>query len=253
MKKLKILSKKSILIVLLLIIWLTIPNYIDNIFVPPLLRVLKAGAALAVTGELEMHIVTSLKIAFVGLIISTAIAVPLGVLLGWFKEAEEYIDPIFQIIRNTSILAILPLFILVLGIGDASKYAIIIWATLPPTLLNTIQGVKNADPVLIRAAQSMGISRLGLFAKVIIPSAMPFILAGFRLSAGIALIVLVGAEMLGAKYGLGFMIFNYMHAYMIPNMYVGILTLAIIGMAVNSLLVRLENRLTAWQEKSTEA
>jgi NitT/TauT family transport system permease protein len=152
--------------------------------------------------------------------------------------------------RNTSILAILPLFLLIFGVGDISKYAIVIWACLPPTLINTIQGVKNADPVLIRSARSMGITTLGLFWKIVMPSAMPFILAGFRLSAGIALIVLVGAEMLGARYGLGFMIYNFMHAYMIPDMYVGIVMLAIIGIIVNAILIRVENYLTRWQEKN---
>ncbi|MDR1136268.1 MAG: ABC transporter permease [Clostridiales Family XIII bacterium] len=241
--------KKSVVIAVLLVLWLIVPNFVHSMFLPPLGTVLKAGGGLAASGELWMHVCTSLKIAFAGLMISTVIAIPLGIILGWFKTVEDYIDPVFQVVRNTSILAMLPVFLLVLGIGDASKYAIITWATLPPTLINTIQGVKNADPVLIRSAKSMSIGNIGLFAKVIIPSAMPFILAGFRLSAGISLIVLVGAEMLGARYGLGFMIFNYMHAYMIPNMYVGILSLAIIGMIVNSLLVMLENYLTRWREK----
>ncbi|MDR1496126.1 MAG: ABC transporter permease, partial [Clostridiales Family XIII bacterium] len=242
--------KKSIVIIGLVVVWLIVPNYVHSMFVPPLASVLEAGRELAVTGKLWLHTIASLKVAFVGLAISTVIAVPLGVLLGWFKTVEDYIDPVFQIMRNTSILAILPLFLLIFGVGDISKYAIVIWACLPPTLINTIQGVKNADPVLIRSARSMGIGTPGLFLKVVMPSAMPFILAGFRLSAGIALIVLVGAEMLGARYGLGFMIYNFMHAYMIPDMYVGILMLAIIGIIVNAVLVRAENYLTRWQEKN---
>ncbi|MDR0853874.1 MAG: ABC transporter permease [Clostridiales Family XIII bacterium] len=245
--------KKSIVIIALLVIWLIIPKYVNNLFVPSLFDVLKTGAELAISGKLWINTITSLRIAFIGLIISTVIAVPLGVILGWFKTVEEYIDPTFQIIRNTSILAILPIFLLIFGVGDTSKYAIIIWATLPITLLNTVQGVKNADPVLIQSARSMGIGNFGLFTKVIIPSAMPFILAGFRLSASISLIVLVGAEMLGARYGLGFLIYNSMHAYMIPEMYVGILMLAIIGIALNAVLVRTENYLTRWQEKVVQS
>jgi NitT/TauT family transport system permease protein len=171
-------------------------------------------------------------------------------LLGWFARLERYLDPTLQIIRNTPVLAILPIFILILGIGDASKIAIVIWATFFPTLLNTIQGVKNVDTVLIRSAQSMGISSVGLFFKVILPAASPYILAGFRLSAGVALIVLVAAEMIGAMHGLGFMIFNYQHSYQVPKMYVGILTLAIIGVITNWLLLKLEGRLTRWQEKT---
>jgi NitT/TauT family transport system permease protein len=102
--------------------------------------------------------------------------------------------------------------------------------------------------VLINLAKSMNISRSGLFWQVILPGALPYILAGVRLSAGVSLIVVVGAEMIGARYGLGYMIFNYQHNYMVPYMYVGILTLAIIGVLVNWFFVTLENRLLIWQE-----
>jgi NitT/TauT family transport system permease protein len=158
------------------------------------------------------------------------------------------VDPLLQVIRNTSVLAILPLFVLILGIGEVSKIGIIIWAAFFPSLINTIQGVKTVDPVLIRSARSMGCSETRLFVKVILPAASPYILAGLRLSAGVSLIVVVGAEMIGARFGLGYMIFNYQHNYLVPYMYVGILTLAIIGVVVNSLLVLFEKRLTRWQE-----
>jgi len=250
---LKLFYQKTVVIAALVVLWIIVPLFIDNIYVPSLLVVLKEFGALIASGELFKHIGASLKIAFIGLFIAEALAIPLGVLIGWFKKVDAYLDPLLQVMRNTSILAILPLFVLFLGIGELSKIAIIVWGCFFPTLINTIQGVKTTDLNLIRSAQSMGISNLGLFVKVVIPAASPYILAGFRLSAGIALIVLVGAEMVGAFYGIGFMIFNAQHAYMIPRMYVGILTLAILGVLVNLLSTKLENGLLSWQERNTQA
>jgi NitT/TauT family transport system permease protein len=243
--------RKSIVIIVLIVLWIVIPLFINTLYVPSLLTVLEEFGTLLTSGELIRHILASLKIAVIGLLISEAIAIPLGVLIGWYKKLDAYLDPLLQVMRNTSILAILPLFVLFLGIGDISKIAIIIWGCFFPTLINTIQGTKNVDPNLIRSAQSMGISNAGLFFKVVIPGASPYILAGFRLSASIALIVLVGAEMVGATYGVGFMIFNAQHSYMIPKMYVGIITLAIIGVLVNLLSTKMETRLLRWQESNT--
>jgi NitT/TauT family transport system permease protein len=243
--------RKTIVIAVIIALWIVIPLFLDNLYVPSLLTVVKEFGSLVESGELLRHILASMKIAAIGLLISEAVSIPLGVLIGWYKKLDTYLDPLLQVMRNTSILAILPLFVLFLGIGEVSKIAIIIWGCFFPTLINTIQGTKNVDPNLIRSAQSMGISNLGLFFKVVIPGASPYILAGFRLSASIALIVLVGAEMVGATNGVGFMIFNAQHSYMIPKMYVGIITLAIIGVLVNLLSTKMENRLLRWQESNT--
>jgi NitT/TauT family transport system permease protein len=233
----------------LVAVWLFVPLYVRNMFMPSLFDILKAFGELILSGELWLDILWSLRVSFIGLALSAATAIGLGMLLGWFSRLERYLDTILQIMRNTPVLAILPVFILIFGIKDLSKIAIVFWAAFFPTLLNTIQGAKNADANLIRSAQSMGVNSIGLFFKVILPAASPYILAGFRLSAGVALLVIVAAEMVGAQHGLGFMIFNYQHSYQIPKMYVGILTLAVIGVLVNFLLVKMEKRLTRWQEK----
>jgi len=148
-----------------------------------------------------------------------------------------------------SVLAILPLFVLFLGIGEVSKVSVIVFGCFFPQLINTIEGVKNVDPVLIKAARSMGLSRLGIFWKVVLPGSMSYIIAGFRLCASISLLILVGAEMLGAEYGLGYMIYHYQQAYMIPKMYAGIIIMVVIGVLINGLIAYAEKRLTIWQEK----
>lgn len=248
--KLFFIYQKIIIIAFLIVLWELLAHFSDSIYFSSLLTVGKEFNKMIASGELAKHIGTSLKISVIGLVIGQCLAIPVGALLGWYEKAYNYLDPLLTIARNTSILAILPLFVLFLGIGDTSKIAIIVWATFFPTMLNTMQGVKHADVLLIKLARSMCVSNLGLFSKVILPSASPYITAGFRQSAGIALLVIVGAEMLGARYGIGYMIFQAQKSYLIPKMYVGIITIAALGVIVNWLCTKMEQRLMTWQEKT---
>jgi NitT/TauT family transport system permease protein len=241
--------QKSIIIILLVVLWEVLSHTSDSISFPSLLTIGEEFGKLIASGELAKHVGTSLKISAIGLVIGQALAIPVGALLGWYEKAYNYLDPLLTLMRNTSILAILPLFVLFLGIGDISKIAIIVWGTFFPTMINTMQGVKHTDATLIRSAQSMGVGNLGLFVKVVLPSASPYIMAGFRQAAGIALLVIVGAEMIGARYGIGYMIFQAQKSYLIPKMYVGIITMAILGIVVNALCSKLERELIKWQEK----
>ena len=250
-KALKI-FESSIVIVLLLAAWTIVP-LLPGIkmprFFPSFLEVIQAYGTMIERGVFWLDVTTSLRIALSGLVLAALAAIVLGLLLGWFSRFERYLDPLLQFFRNTPVLAILPLFILILGIGDITRISVVFFAAFFPTLLNTIQGVKTADPVLIRAANSMGIGKLGLFTKIILPSAVPYIIAGFRLSAGVSLVVLVAAEMLGAAHGLGISIWTYQFSYQMAPMYANIITLAVIGVLMNWLLLKLETYLTRWQEK----
>ncbi|MDR2089975.1 MAG: ABC transporter permease [Clostridiales Family XIII bacterium] len=241
--------RKSILIIVILLAWAIIPLFVRNMFLPSLLDVLEEMWEMILSGELIKHLMGSLKRAAAGLLIAELLAIPIGIGLGWFPRFESYLDPLLQAMRNTSVLTILPLFVLLLGIGEVSKVTIITWGCFFPTLINTIQGVKNVDPILIRAARSMGISGFGLFRKVVLPGSMSYIIAGFRLSASVSLLVLVGSEMLGADFGLGYMILHYQQAFLIKKMYCGILVMIIIGVLLNSAIIRLERKLTVWQDK----
>jgi NitT/TauT family transport system permease protein len=202
------------------------------------------------SGELLLNIYATLKVCFFGLLAGTVSGIALGLILGWYRKVELYLDHVFQVMRNTSTLALLPLFVLLFGVGDLSKILLIMWGTFFPMLINTTQGVKNADPVLIRSARSMSVGSLGLFFKVVLPAASPYILSGFRLSAGASLIIVVGAEMLGAFHGLGRMVFASSTNYFFAKMYAAVITLAILGVTVNALTTKLENSMTKWQDKS---
>ncbi|MEJ8641945.1 ABC transporter permease [Streptomyces sp. MS1.HAVA.3] len=157
-------------------------------------------------GQLADHTRASLVRSFGGFGIAVAVAVPLGLLIGWYRPLADFLGPLLEVFRNTAALALLPVFVLLLGIGETSKVSIVVYACLWPVLLNTISAVRNADPTLIRLARSMDLSTPRLFQKVILPSSVPAIFTGIRLAGAVSILVLVAAEMIGAKAGLGFLI-----------------------------------------------
>lgn len=249
LKKSIIFYRKSIVIILFFIIWELLARFgiVSQFILPTVISVLEMFKTDILNGKLFMHTSISLQRTGTGFLAANIIGIILGMLMGWFTKLEKYLDPLLQLFRNTSVLAMFPVFILLFGLGEASKVAIVFWGSLWPVLLNTIGGVKGVDPIFIKSAKSMGISTYLLFKKVILPAALPEILTGIRLSAGVAIIILVAAEMLGASKGLGFLIFNSQTKYDVQRMFMGIITISTLGMLVNCLLVKLELRLVSWK------
>ncbi|BBB89524.1 putative aliphatic sulfonates transport permease protein SsuC [Methylomusa anaerophila] len=247
--------KKVIAIGVVIALWEILPlmGIVDYRSLPPFSDVILGLVEITLTGELFTHMVSSLQRSLAGFVLAVALAVPLGILMGWFKRFERIVDPLVQTCRNTPVLALYPLFILFFGLGELAKISIIFYGSLWPILINTIEGVKTVDALLIKAARSMSISRLFLFTRVILPAAVPSILTGLRISATRSVIILVAAEMLGASSGLGFFIFATRAQYEIEKMYAGILVLIILGVTVNYLLVKLENYLSRWKENMEPA
>lgn len=242
-------------VIVFLAIWELAPRVglADPIFVPPLDKVLASLVPIAKDGTLLKDVAISLQRAILGFGLSVIIAIPLGLLIGWFKRVERFLDPLLQFFRQTSPLALLPVFILIFHIGELSKVAIIFWGVLWPVLINTIAGVKSVDPLYIKSARSMGASPLTLFAKVILPGASPLIFSGVRLSASSAIVMLTAAEMIGANSGLGFLIYYSQQTFKVPEMYAAILMIAILGTIVNYILVAVEKRVMKWKEEIPES
>jgi NitT/TauT family transport system permease protein len=144
-----------------------------------------------------------------------------------------------------------PVFITLLGIGEISKISIIFWVCQWPVLFNTVTGIKNVDPALVKMARSLGMSKFQMFYKVLLPGAMPSVFTGIRMSAVFAFFMLIGAEMIGASSGLGYMILQAQATFQMPKMWVGIVTVALLGILVNLLIQYLEKRLSGWKEAIT--
>ncbi|WP_328338527.1 ABC transporter permease [Micromonospora sp. NBC_00421] len=230
-------------------IWETAPRagLVDRVFLPPLSEVLVAWWALLTSGQLADHVGASLTRSLTGLGLAVLTAIPLGLLIGWYRPLAELLSPLLEVFRNTAALALLPVFVLILGLGETSKIALVVYACSWPILLNTIAGVKGVDPLLVRSARSMGLDHLRLFQKVILPAAVPTVFTGVRLAGAYSILVLVAAEMVGAKAGLGYLINYAQYNFAIPDMYAGIITISAIGLVVNQLLVIVERRFSTWR------
>jgi NitT/TauT family transport system permease protein len=236
------------LVIAFFIVWEIAPltGIVSPIFFPPFSKAVIALKELLLSGELFAHIGVSLQRALAGFSLALVVAVPLGFLMGRYSRLEKIADLMIQGLRNTPHFALLPVFIMVLGIGEASKIAITFLAAVWFILINTISGVKCVDPLYLKAAKSMGTSDTDLFIKVILPASIPSIVSGARLGVKSSLMSVIGAEMLAAKSGLGFFIQNSHLMYRIPEMYAGILALAIFGLVINYLLVWFEKSATPW-------
>ncbi|MFJ2823899.1 ABC transporter permease [Streptomyces toxytricini] len=248
-RRLRAAALRSAAVLALLALWEAAPRagLADPTFLPPVSEVAAAWWELAADGELGEHAGASLLRSFGGFGIAVAVAVPLGLLIGWYRPVAALLGPLLEVFRNTAALALLPVFVLLLGIGETSKVSIVVYACLWPVLLNTISAVGNVDPTLVKLARSMDLSTPRLFQKVVLPASVPAVFTGIRLAGAVSILVLVAAEMIGAKAGLGYLVNASQYNFAIPQMYAGIVTISAIGVAFNQLLVTVERRLSLWR------
>ncbi|GHS98502.1 ABC transporter permease [Synergistales bacterium] len=242
--------KRTLAIFVFLAVWEALPQFgfIDPFFLPPFSKVAATIYAMILSGEFFTHLAASLKRALSGFALGFTVAVSLGLLVGWFRPLEKFLDPLLQAFRQTSALALFPVFILFFGIGETAKIAIIYWGVQWPILLNTITGVKNVEPLLIKSARSMAASNSVIFFHVVLPASLPYIFTGARLSATTSILILIAAEMVGAKAGLGFLVFDAQQKFEIPRMYAGILLMSMLGFTANYLILHLERKYTSWKQ-----
>ncbi|WP_327685620.1 ABC transporter permease [Streptomyces sp. NBC_00467] len=240
---------RTVAVAALLALWEIAPRLglVDRTFLPPFSEVAVAWWGLLTDGQLAQHAQASLVRSLSGFGLAVALAVPLGLLIGWYRPLADLLGPLLEVFRNTAALALLPVFVLLLGIGETSKISIVLYACTWPILLNTISAVRSVDPTLLRLARSMDLPAPKIFQKVILPASVPTVFTGIRLAGAVAILVLVAAEMVGAKAGLGYLVNSSQFNFAIPEMYAGIITISAIGVAFNQLLVALERRFTSWR------
>ncbi|WP_109528155.1 MULTISPECIES: ABC transporter permease [Nocardia] len=245
-------AKPLVAIGAFLLLWQFAPQVglVDQVFLPPFTTVAQAFIDLVQSGEMWTHVSASLNRSLSGFALALVIAVPLGIAIAWYKPVADLLNPILELFRNTAALALLPVFVLILGIGETSKVALVVYASVFPILLNTITGVRTVDPLLIKSAVSLGLTPIRLFQKVILPAAIPSIFTGLRMAAASSILVLLAAEMVGARAGLGYLITAAQQNFQIPNMYAGILAISLLGLSFNGLLVTLERRFSRWRVES---
>ena len=245
-----VLGEGSIAVVAFFTLWEVGPllsSESARVFLPPFHTVVAAWWEMAVDGVIWTHFSASLTRSVVGFSLATAAGIVAGLLIGWYRTLAEALNPLLELFRNTAALALLPVFTLLLGIGELLKVSIVVFAAFFPVLLNTIAGVRTVDPLLVRAGRSLGLSSPQLFRQIILPAAVPTIFTGIRMAGTASILVLIAAEMVGAKAGLGFLITSTQNSFLIPEMYAGILTIALLGLLVNTVLVRAEQHFSRWK------
>lgn len=216
-------------------------------YFPPVSQILYALGQLIVSGRIAAHSLATLSRFFEAYMMAALFAVSLGVLLGYVRPAYSLLEPLIEFLRPMPSVAIVPVAVLALGIGDAMIVAVTVYASLWPILVNTIDGVRRIEPMLIDTARTFGLRRWAILWRVVLPGASPYIVTGLRISLSIALILVTTAEMIAGSRGLGFFILDQERSFNSRNMYAGIIVVAALGYALNRFFLALEVKVLRWQ------
>lgn len=199
--------------------------------------------------RLWAHFGITVQRIVLGYLIALALAIPLGLVIGWVRVLDALTDPVIAFGRSIATLSLLPLAVVWFGTGEAAKIFLIGYGCFWVMLTNVVAAVKSVDPVLIRAARTMDVSGVALFRRVALPAALPRIFAGARIALGVGFMVIVGAEMIGTIHGLGALIMEARTFYRTDITMVGMFAIGVLGFAIGIGLERLEQRLLPWQAR----
>jgi NitT/TauT family transport system permease protein/taurine transport system permease protein len=242
------------LLAVLMLLWELFARYVlplhepeaAALILPPPSAGLVDAYRLLSQGVLEQHIFASARRVYVGFALAALIGIPLGVLMGMFATAYRQLTPIVGILRPIPPVAWIPITLLWFGVTDTQQYFIIFIGTIFPILLNTTSGVRSVDPVIVRAAMSLGAHSHEMF-RVMLIAALPSIFLGVRIGLGLGWFIIVASEMVSASTGLGFLITEARTAMITERMYVGMFAIGIIGFLQDRLLATLERKLIPWK------
>lgn len=223
-------------------------GWVSPLFLPPPSAVAVEAGRMVASGELARHLGISLARIGLGFALGALTGTAIGLLLGTSRRLEAVGNPLIAATYPIPKIALLPLMILWLGIGEAPKVAMIALGVFFPVVINTYAGVRDTEPLMVKAATSLGAGRGQVIAKVLLPSALPMILAGYRLGAGIALLLVVSAEMINATTGIGFLILHSGDLMLTGKLMVGLVLLSFLGLGSTWALRALEAYLVPWRE-----
>lgn len=233
---------------LLAVWWLvTALGLVDKVLLPAPREFVHELFRSAADGSLAKHVGVSLLRVLEGFALALVVAVPVGILMGSSSTARGLIDPVVELLRPIPPIAMIPLAILWFGIDELSKVLIIAYGAFFPILLNTLAGFHEVDRTHVRAAQTLGATRLQIFRDVVLRSAYPFIVVGARVGMGMAFIVLVAAELIASDAGLGYLINDGRYNFRTEQIFLGMACIGVIGFALNKLLIVAERRLLKWK------
>jgi NitT/TauT family transport system permease protein len=214
---------------------------------PP--EVVTKAVALLGQGILTADVMASLGRVLAGFLLGSAAAIPVGFLMGWYPVGRGLFEPWIQFFRTIPPLALLPLVLVLMGIGELPKIFVIFLAAFLACVISTFQGVVSVDRTLLDAARVLGAKDGTIFLRVVVPASTPFILVGMRVGLGSSWATLVAAELLAAQQGIGYRMQAAQIYYDLPTIFVGIAVIGVLGLVMDRLLLLAEARLTGWQER----
>ncbi len=220
---------------------------LDARFFPPPSSIAGTLVELVTTGRLFTDVQATLYRVLVGLAIGCTIGVAVGLALGLIRIVRVAALPILSVTMPIPKIALLPLLYLILGLGNASKIAVVALGVFFIMVYNTMAGVVSIPQIYLEVGKSFGASRLNFYRTVALPGALPLMLTGFKLSFAVGLLIVVPAEWSGVKQGVGYMIYQSWQTFALPEMYVGIISLGVLGFLGGMLLEELERKLVPWR------
>ena len=247
-------------VIIFLLVWESMGGALSRYNPIPFLRInpmfmsapsliFKAAIDMFSSGEIYHDLKISSIEFFWGYLLAVGVAIPFGILTGWYKRLSYVFDPFVNAMNATPRVALLPLIIIWLGIGILSKVGIIFLGAVFPMLINARDGVKTTPLNLINAARSFGASEWQVFKSVVFPSTLPFLLTGLRIAVGRALVGVLVGELYAATAGIGFMITVAGATFQTDKVFVGVLIFAISGIVLTDILDRIEHRFDEWRPK----
>jgi NitT/TauT family transport system permease protein len=241
------LSTNVLSIVSLAILWETVGRALDSTLIPPLTQIGAAWWKLFSSGKLIANLSMSLTTLVTGFCLAAFIGVVIGLLMGRFRAIEHFLDLYVNALMSAPTTAFVPVLILWLGLGMESRIAVVFLFAIFVIIINTMTGVKQVDTVLVEMARSFGAKEREIFFKIMLPAALPAIMAGLRLGMGRAVKGMVTAEMLLTLTGIGALIMQYGSSFATDSLFAVILTILLVAMAAMKAVQWIDRRLTGWK------
>jgi ABC-type nitrate/sulfonate/bicarbonate transport system permease component len=233
----------------LLAVWqvLLMRGYGDRRFIPAPTDIAVQFWSMTVSGELGQHVAVTLYRVFAGFFIGIIPGIAIGLLMAMFKPVRIFFDPLIAALFPIPKIALMPLLLLAFGFGDASKVALVAIAVFFPVIINTYAGAANIDKIYWDVARNYGASQWIMFRRIVFFGALPMIFAGLRIALAVSFIVLVASEFVATKSGIGYLIWNSWELFRVDVMFVGIVTIGIIGLIVSAVFQEIERKVIPWK------
>lgn len=236
--------------VIVVLLWqlLHASGLVSAALLPSPIQVFNAAVRQFQQGTLLSHIWASTLRVLIGVIVGVILAIPVGFALGWYRNLRGFLDPLINFLRALPPIALVPLVVVYVGIGENGRLFVLIYASFFPAVIVIYEGIMAIESIYVRAARVLGANSRELFTRIVLPLTLPHVLTAFRVALGVAWATLVAAELVAARTGLGAMIQNASNFFQIPTIFLGIILIGLIALIMDSLLRMAIARFVKWRD-----